>query len=54
MASIDRIDQILDAEEKITEKENAISVTGFNDSIEFRGVWYAYNNEPVLKDINLQ
>jgi subfamily B ATP-binding cassette protein MsbA len=53
MASIDRIDQILDAEEKITEKENAISVSGFNDSIEFRGVWYAYNNEPVLKDINL-
>jgi ATP-binding cassette, subfamily B, bacterial MsbA len=54
MGSIDRIDQILDAEETITEKENALAVTGFNDSIEFRGVWYAYNNEPVLKDINLK
>jgi subfamily B ATP-binding cassette protein MsbA len=54
MASIDRIDQILDADEKIVEKENAIAVTGFKDSIEFRGVWYAYNNEPVLKDINLK
>jgi subfamily B ATP-binding cassette protein MsbA len=54
MASIDRIDQILDAEEKITEKENAIPVKTFNDSIEFRGSWYAYNNEPVLKDINLK
>jgi subfamily B ATP-binding cassette protein MsbA len=54
MASIDRIDQILDAEEKIVEKENAIAVTGFNESIEFRGVWYAYNNDPVLKDINLK
>jgi len=54
MASIDRIDQVLDAEETITEKENAISVNGFNDSIEFKGVWYAYNNEPVLKDINLK
>jgi subfamily B ATP-binding cassette protein MsbA len=53
MGSIDRIDQVLDAEETITEKENAIPVTGFNDSIEFRGVWYAYNNEPVLRDINL-
>jgi ATP-binding cassette, subfamily B, bacterial MsbA len=53
MASIDRIDQILLAEEKIAEKEDAISVSGFNDSIEFRGVWFAYNNEPVLKDINL-
>jgi len=54
MASIDRIDQVLDAEETVTEKGNAVPVTGFNDSIEFKGVWYAYNNEPVLKDINLK
>lgn len=53
MASIDRIDQILEAEEKITEKENAVDIKEFRDSIEFRNVWYAYNNEPVLKDINL-
>jgi subfamily B ATP-binding cassette protein MsbA len=54
MASIDRIDQILDAEEKIIEKENALPVKEFIDSIEFKGSWYAYNNEPVLKDINLK
>jgi ATP-binding cassette, subfamily B, bacterial MsbA len=54
MASIDRIDQVLDAEETISEKENAIGINGFNDSIEFKGVWYAYNNEPVLKDLNLK
>jgi subfamily B ATP-binding cassette protein MsbA len=54
MASIDRIDQVLNAEETITEKINALAVNGFNDSIEFRGVWYAYNNEPVLRDINLK
>ncbi|HEY5471399.1 MAG TPA: ABC transporter ATP-binding protein [Bacteroidales bacterium] len=54
MASIDRIDQILDAEEKITEKEDALPVKGFNDSIEFKGTWFGYNNEPVLKDINLK
>jgi len=53
MASIDRVDQIIDAEEKIVEKENAVSKGGFNSSIEFRDVWYGYNNEPVLKDINL-
>jgi subfamily B ATP-binding cassette protein MsbA len=53
MASIDRIDQILEAEETIAEKPNAISVKEFKDTIEFRGVWYAYNSEPVLKDINL-
>lgn len=54
MASIDRIDQILEAEEKITEKENAVPVTEFKKSIEFNGVWYGYNNEPILKDINLR
>jgi len=54
MASIDRIDQILDAEEIILEKENAIPVSSFKESIEFSGTWYAYNNEPVLKDINLR
>jgi ATP-binding cassette, subfamily B, bacterial MsbA len=53
MASIDRIDHLLDAEEKIIESNNALPVSGFNQSIEFRGVWYAYDNEPVLKDINL-
>jgi subfamily B ATP-binding cassette protein MsbA len=54
MGSIDRIDQILDAEETITEKKDAITPNGFNDSIEFKDVWYAYNNEPVLRDINLK
>lgn len=54
MASIDRIDQILEAEEKIIEKENALPVSEFKESIEFKGVWYGYNNEPILKDINLK
>jgi subfamily B ATP-binding cassette protein MsbA len=54
MGSIDRIDQVLNAEETITEKPNALPVKGFNDSIEFRGIWYAYNSEPVLKNINLK
>jgi ATP-binding cassette, subfamily B, bacterial MsbA len=54
MASIDRIDQVLDAEETITEKKDAVAVSEFHDSIEFKGVWYAYNSEPVLKDINLK
>jgi len=54
MASIDRIEQVFEAEEKITEKENALPVKGFTDSIELKGVWYAYNSEPVLKDINLK
>jgi subfamily B ATP-binding cassette protein MsbA len=54
MGSIDRIDHVLDAEEKIVEKPDAVSIPSFNESIEFRGVWFAYNNEPVLKDISLK
>jgi ATP-binding cassette, subfamily B, bacterial MsbA len=54
MASIDRIDQILEAEEMIVEKKDALAIAGFNDSLEFKGAWYAYNSEPVLKDINLK
>jgi subfamily B ATP-binding cassette protein MsbA len=45
---------VLDAEEKICEKRDAIAVKEFNKSIEFRDVWYSYNSEPVLKDINLK
>ncbi|HOW40131.1 MAG TPA: ABC transporter ATP-binding protein [Bacteroidales bacterium] len=53
MASIQRVDEIIDAEEKIVEKADAVQKPSFNESIEFRGVWYGYNSEPVLKDINL-
>jgi subfamily B ATP-binding cassette protein MsbA len=54
MASIDRIDQVLVAEETITEKPDAKPFTEFRDSIIFKNVWYAYNEEPVLKNINLE
>ena len=54
MASIERVDQILEAEEKISEKVNPIPVKDFRGEIEFKGIWYAYNSEPVLKDINLK
>lgn len=54
MASMDRINQVLDAEETITEKPEALGVTDFIDRIEFRDVWFAYNSdEPVLKNISL-
>ena len=54
MASIDRIDQILEAEEKLTEKKNPVRIKEFEDSIEFKDVWFAYENEPVLKGVNLK
>jgi ABC-type multidrug transport system fused ATPase/permease subunit len=53
MASIDRINEVFDAGETITEKPDNIRLTGFRESIEFRNVWFAYNHEPVLKDVSL-
>ena len=54
MASVDRLNEVLDADEKIPEKENPVSINSFKESIEFRNVWFAYNSEPVLKDISFK
>ena len=54
VASIERVEEVLYAEDTIVDKPNALPLDGFNESIEFRNVWFAYNNEPVLKDINLK
>ncbi len=53
MASVDRINEILNAGETITQKPDAVRITGFRETIEFRNVWFAYNHEPVLKDVSL-
>lgn len=52
-ASIERIEQVLTAEEVITEKEDALPVKEFNHSIEYRNVWFRYEQDDVLKNINL-
>lgn len=54
LGSIDRLEEVLGAEEKIVDKTNAEPIKEFTESIEFRDVWYAYNSEPVLKNINLK
>jgi subfamily B ATP-binding cassette protein MsbA len=53
LASLGRIDEVLKSEEIITEKPDAISVKGFQHSIEFKNVWFKYADEYVLQDINL-
>ncbi|MCK4879461.1 MAG: ABC transporter ATP-binding protein [Bacteroidales bacterium] len=52
MASVDRVDQLLLADDKIVEKPDAVEADGFNDSIEFRNVSFKYDKEYVLKDIS--
>lgn len=54
-ASVDRIEAILNAEEKIIEKENALSKKEFQNEIEFQNLSFEYvDNTPVLKNINLK
>lgn len=52
-ASVERIEHVLNAEEVITEKENATRIKGFNESIEYKNVSFSYNQDEVLTDINL-
>lgn len=54
IASAERIFEILDAEEVITEKDNALSIKQFNDSIEYNNVYFRYGKGDVLKGINLK
>ena len=54
MASADRIFEILDAEEVIVEKQDALPLPDFKDSIVYHDVSFHYNEVNVLKDINLE
>lgn len=44
MASMERVNKILHAENPIREAENAVNIQGLTDKIEFRGVKFAYAN----------
>jgi subfamily B ATP-binding cassette protein MsbA len=52
MASVDRVDQLLLADDIILEKPDAFVADGFKESIEFRNVSFKYEKEYVLKDIS--
>lgn len=56
MASVDRVNFILNAENTIKEKENAISKNEFGSSIEYRNVNFKYDTHlpSVLNNINLK
>ncbi len=53
-ASVERIEQVLQAEELIVQKANAISITTFNEALEYRDVSFRYQQDEVLKNINLR
>lgn len=48
----ERILEIIDKPIEIRDKENAVELTAFKHSVEFRNVDFAYNDTPVLIDIS--
>lgn len=53
-ASLERINMIMEAENTIVDLPNALPITQFEHSIEFKNVTFAYEGKQVLKDINLK
>ncbi len=53
-AAMDRVNELMKAEEVITEIPNAIQVNEFSDSIHLENVSFSYENNPVLKNINFE
>ena len=54
LASMERVDKILKAENNIKESANPVELTEFRDRIEFHDVCFSYEDgKPVLKHINL-
>ena len=54
LASMERIDKIINTEESIKEKPNAVSISDFSSKIIYNNVSFAYNSTPVLKNISIE
>lgn len=55
MASSERIFMLLDNDDNIKDTKDAIKLTDVKGEIEFKNVWFAYNNEDwVLRDVSFK
>lgn len=53
LAALDRVDQLLDSENPIADKPDALDKKEFSSDITFRNVTFGYRNDKILKNINL-
>ena len=53
IATLDRLNEILEAPVVVEESTNAIELNGFNKDIQFENVQFAYNDTVILNEINL-
>ena len=54
LVSVRRVFEIVESDEKIIEKDNALPIKEFQDNINFQNVSFAYETENVLKNICLE
>ncbi|MEZ7954001.1 MAG: ATP-binding cassette domain-containing protein, partial [Bacteroidales bacterium] len=54
LVSGERIFSILDEPAAIKKPDNPVRIDTFKESVEFKGVSFKYNNEPVLKNISFR
>lgn len=53
LAAMERVDKILSTENPIKNPEKPATDVALNNAIEYRDVWFKYNEEWVIKDVNL-
>lgn len=53
LASVERVNEVLDAQEKITDPENPIKKEGFDRELKFENISFRYDNNEVLSGVNL-
>ena len=54
LAAAERVFEVLEVENEITSKENAINKTTFEDKISLKNINFKYEEEAVLKDFSLE
>ncbi|TNF47822.1 MAG: ATP-binding cassette domain-containing protein, partial [Bacteroidetes bacterium] len=52
-ASLERINEVLEADEKIMEVDRPVLLDDFKSAVTYKNVSFCYNEEPVLKNIDL-
>ena len=52
-AAAERILEILETEDELQDKPNAIHKADFNSTIEFKNIWFKYQDDYVLEDFSL-
>lgn len=53
LAAAERVFTLMEQENTIIDRENAIEKENFESNIEVKNITFSYNNEPVLKNFNL-